>query len=198
MKTKITWFLIGFVLSWLTWSGVVSFRLRPRDYTQSWPAYLQEETQHHWIRNAKGQRLGNFRVFTPADASITAIHIQTLTADGLPGVSIEDDNEDGSLDSILVADSAYHHFSMTDKNADGVFDSHDYTTGIDENSISYSDNNMDGQYDTRFCVGRMLHVAIDSQWYDLIHKDKKPYVDINGKLTPVKAVEGVWRILEEE
>jgi len=201
MKTKITWFLIGFVLSWLT-SSVISFiRFCPRDYTRSWPETLRENTTLaglDWMRNAQGRRLGKFRVFTPADPSIASAHIQTVTTDGLPGILIRDDNKDGTLDSIFVVDSAYHQLSLTDKNADGVFDTHDYTTGIADNSVSYSDNNMDGQYDIRGGSGRTLQVAIDSRWYDLIHKDNKKYVDINGKLTQVKAVDGVWRILGEE
>jgi hypothetical protein len=56
---------------------------------------------------------------------------------------------------------------------------------------------MDGQYDMRLGPGRAIAVTIEGQWHDLIHTNKKQYVKIGEALTPVKAFDGIWRVVEE-
>jgi hypothetical protein len=80
-----------------------------------------------------------------------------------PGFLIEDENGDGSVDSILIADSAHRTFEFNDKNGDGVFDTYEYTTGFDPDSKSFRDDTMDGQDDFRLGPGRSMAVFIDSQ-----------------------------------
>ncbi len=64
MKTKIIWFIAGFVVLWLTWSVINHVRLHPRDYTQSCSESDKEITPD-WLKSAKGRKPGDSHVFTP-------------------------------------------------------------------------------------------------------------------------------------
>ena len=198
MKTKIIWFIIGFVVSWMTWAGVNYLRLHPRDYTQSWSESDKEILPYlelDWLKLAEGRKQGAFEVFTPSASSNASVVIHHPKPNCYPFVLIQDFDEDGVLDSILITDSK-HAVTVDDKDGDGFFDFHDYSIEENENSISYSDFNMDGQYDMRLNPDNTASVFIDSQWYELIAKDKERYIDINGTATKVEAVNGVWRVVE--
>ena len=167
MRTKVVWFLVGFVASWLTWAVVSAVRDRPRDYTQDWPESLRkimaEEDVVQWLRHSNGLRVGNYGVFTPAKSSDASALVQSRNANGLPAITILDDNADGKLDSVLVVDSAYHQFSFVDGNADGLFDSCEYTTGVDPDSMTFRDDDMDGQK-VRACSSTWLSQAWQADW----------------------------------
>ena len=189
VKTKIGWFLTGFVVSWLIWSAMTYSRYRPRDYTQAWDDDLAElipHTEFHWLQNARGVRVGNYRVFTPADSSNASAQLQNLTDDGLPGIHLQDENSNGTMDSLLIVDSARRHFHFADRSGNGVFDSYEYTTGIGADSKTFRDDDMDGQYDFRLGPGRAMAVFIESKWRDVVGKETGHYVDLDGKLTRIE------------
>ena len=146
MKTKMVWFLIGFVVSWMAWSVISYIRLHPRDCTQSWSDSDKETASIvcGWLKLAKGRKLGAFQVFTPSVSSNASAIIHPSKPNCFPQVLIEDFDEDGILDSILVADSK-HSISVDDKDGDGIFDSHGYAKEGGADSISYTDLSMDGQ-----------------------------------------------------
>ena len=194
MKTKMIWFTIGFIVSWLAWSIISYVRLHPRDYTLSW-SESDEMRIVDWLKLAKGRKLGAFHVFTPSVSPNASAIIHPPKPNCFPQVLIQDFNKDGKLDNILISGSAYHTVSIDDNDGDGVIDSHGYTLKGNTNSISYTDFNMDGQYDIRLNPDNTSSVFINSQWHDLIIKDKEGYIDIDGTITEVKPVDGVWRII---
>ncbi len=83
MKTKMTWFVIGFVVSWLTWSAISYVRLHPRDYTKSCPE-LDESPMHDWLKLAKGRKVGAFQIFTPSVSSNASAIIQLSKSNTFP------------------------------------------------------------------------------------------------------------------
>jgi len=189
VKANIAWFLIGFVVSWLTWSGAAFIRYRPRDYTQAWPEDLRELLPlggMDWLKNARGYRIGSCRIFTPANRSDSSVQLQSLTIDGLPGIGVQDENADGTVDRLLVVDSAHRHFSFAAGNGTGVFDSYEYTTGIGPESKTFRDDDMDGQFNFRVGPGRSMAVFIESQWRDVVGKDNKHFVELEGKLVRIE------------
>ena len=139
-----------------------------------------------WLSNAHGRTLGNYKVFTPADSLNASAMLQSLNSSGLPGITITDEDGDGTLDSILVVDSAARTFTFDDANGDGTFDTYDYATGFDPDSKSFRDDNMDGQYDFRIGPDRTIDVFIDSKWRTATLKDEMWFVEIEGKMTPVE------------
>lgn len=197
MKTKITWFIIGFVVSCLMLGSVTSYIfLLPKDYSQLC-SESDEPRILNWLKSAKGRRVGAFNVYTPSDSSNASAIIHPAKPNCFPNILIQDYDKDGKLDTIDVTDSAHHTVYIGD-NGDGVIDSHGCSLGEGTNSISYYDSNMDGQYDTRFNSVDSISVFIDSQWHDIIIKDKEKYIDIDGALTQVKLGEdGTWRIIEK-
>ena len=196
MKTKMIWFTIGFIVSWLTWSAISYVRLHPRNYTQSC-SESDEMRIVDWLRLAKGRNLGSFHVFTPSASPNASAIIHPSKSNCFPQIWIQDIDKDGKLDNILVFGSEYHTVSVDDKDEDGVIDSYGYTLKGNTDSISYTDFNMDGQYDMRLNPDNTSSIFIDSQWYSLIIKDKERYIDINGTITQVKADKNVWRIIEK-
>lgn len=193
---KATWFLGGVALSWMTWSVIGYASLRARDYTQTWPV-SDREIAPEWLSNAKGRRLGNYRLYAPADLSNVSALLFGLKADDFPQVSIVDENADGTVDGILVVDSALRYFYFTDESGNGAFDSYEYTTGIESDSKTFRDDNMDGQYDFRLGPGRAMAVFIDARWRDVVRKDNKNYVGLEDELTRVELYP-VVRIVDDE
>ncbi len=193
MKTRVIWFVVGFVASWVTWSTIAHIRLRPRDYTASWSAD-ERDVAPEWLKHAKGRRLGGVVVFTPPDDSLGCALIHPPKPNQFPQIMFQDEDANGAPDSLLVCDRLYRSFLIEDKDADGIFDSTDYSSGVATDSVSISDNNMDGVPD--FCLGpgRRLAVTIDGEWHDLVHTNKKQYVEQDGHLTEVQAVDGIWKL----
>ena len=56
---------------------------------------------------------------------------------------------------------------------------------------------MDGQYDFRLGPGRVMTVFIDSQWRDVVFKDGKSFVELEGKVTPVEVFPAVKLMTKE-
>ena len=195
---KVAWFFAGAAISWMAWTISNAVVYRAKDYTKQWPTH-DREIAPEWMSNAKGRRLGNYRWLAPADSSNASALIELYGPkfNGLPGFLIEDENGDGSVDSILISDSAHRTFEFDDKNGDGVFDTYEYTTGFDPDSKSYRDDNMDGQYDFRLGPGRVMAVFIDSQWRDVVFKDGKSFVELEGKVTPVEVFPAVKLMTKE-
>ena len=193
MKTRVVWFVLGFVLSWGVWSAVSYTRGEGQDYTQSWPDAMQEMAPE-WTKQAKGRTQGRFTVIASADSQNASAMIYPTPPNQFPGVVYEDQDSDGQVDWLLVADANHRSFSLDVAN--GRFESCTYSTGLAD-SITFQDANMDGQYDDRIGPGKERAVMIESAWRDLIVQSNDRYVDLNGMRTPLKQVDGVWMIANE-
>lgn len=193
--TRITWFFIGFIVSWMTWYAINYVRLRPRNYKVNLPEATLEvmgeleelgEPVLQWLGHAYGRKFSNYKVFTPADSLDASAVIESLNTSGLPLIIIEDEDANGTLDSITVADSTHRTFEFNDTNGDGTFDTYHYNTGFDTEWKSFRDDNMDGQYDIRFNPDHTIDVFIDSKWRTATLKDEMWFVEIEGTMTPVE------------
>ncbi len=196
MKTKIEWFVIGFAASWMVWSVVAYVRFRPRNHTQTW-SKLDQELAPEWLKQAQGRRFGAFEMYTPANSSDAAAMLLPPKPNPYPQIMITDENQDGQADSVLVCDSQLHHISVQDKDGDGIFDSHSYSTGLSGDSLTYIDNDMDGVADSRMSLSNGVAVRVGSVWYDFEHEEGKPYVVIDGDPKPVEKIDGVFRLVGE-
>jgi protein-disulfide isomerase-like protein with CxxC motif len=59
--------------------------------------FSTDEFGLQWMTNAKGLKTGYYKTFTPANSSNSSAQIQSLNANGLPGILIQDNNKDGIL-----------------------------------------------------------------------------------------------------
>ncbi len=198
MKTKVIYFLFGFVVSWLTFSIRLHENSRPRDLTTaaSWtPADREIAT---WEKSAHGRKCGKFDVFTPADFRRASALIHPPVPDHFPQVALSDPDADGKLNSVLVFDSLHRWFSIEDQDSDGVFDGYTFSTGYGEDSVSFRDYDLDGKYDLRLGQAA-LSVTIGGQWYELVaDPNGGPSVKMNGELRRVEGViGGEWKLLNE-
>lgn len=195
MRIRITWFIIGFIVSWLTVSTIAYVRSRPQDITRERPKELSAAVLEMtpWYKTAKGVRAGNFVIWTPRNSLIGAALIFP-TELKFPSVLVNDSDSNGVCDDVYIADSKLRGIYLDDKDGDGVFDSLQYTTGPRTTDFSFSDSNMDGVYDMRISSETGTAINIDGNWYNLIRKDGKQYVDIDGKTKGVQCVDRVWRL----
>ena len=190
-KTRIIWFLFGFVAASGIWSIWGYARARPQDYTQSWPSGLREVAGEHWLKRARGVDLGTFVVYVAAESSQAAalIHPKPLQ---YPQVYYVDEDANGYIDSLMAYDSSQRSINLSDEDADGSFNSFIYSTDTN----SFVDVDLDGQYDHRYGPGRQHAVFIDSQWHDVMAEGQKLYVMLNGKRTELRIDNGIWKVSE--
>ena len=161
MKSQIAYFVGGLIISWAVWSTVDHLKCRPHDLTDSVPrdalALMQEyDAVLPWFRAAYSLKLGAFKIVKPADPRNASAFVTPLD-DGYPRIYLFDNDTNGRPDSIMVQDSALHAIGVSDRDGDGKFDAHDFSTGMRSNSVSFIDGNMDGQFDLR--LGRMMNTG---------------------------------------
>jgi hypothetical protein len=190
-------FALGFAVSWALFRSIAFVQGQPRDYTQS----LQKELRDllpadEWKRNAIGRNVGRFTVIA-ATGSRASAEISPARPNQWPGVIFDDENSDGLVDSVHVADASHRTFSFDV--ADGRFKGYNYTDDLfAKDAISFRDGDMDGQFDFRVGPGRKSAVMIDSVWRDVIEEGGKRYVDLNGARTPIELVGGVLKVVREK
>jgi hypothetical protein len=197
MKSRILWFALGFVASWITWSVVNYMAYSPRDYSQTFFPEEFRDDAPEWTKDAKGRKVGQFTIIAashPKNASAWVYPTQPKW--GNPGVGYEDADSDGRVDSLLVSDAKQRTIQFVV--ADGSFQSYNYSPdAIATDSVTFYDGDMDGRFDERFGPGRRMAMMVDSQWHDIVPEaGGKGYVVINGKRVPVDYVNDMWRIVE--
>ncbi|MCX6984347.1 MAG: hypothetical protein NT118_06280 [Lentisphaerae bacterium] len=195
MKTKIIWFAVGFLVSCLVWSIIASVWTRPRDYTANWSSdekqMLSDSTS--WLKHARGIKLGQYLVFAPVSKSNASLYVYDRNKH-YPGIIISDSHMKGIASDILVGDSEYKSISLALKDGDAVFNSYSVSTGIQNNSITLSDENFDGVPDFKLGPGAEPWININSNWLKLIHQGGSRFVEIDGALKEVESKGGVWHL----
>jgi len=195
MKTKITWFAVGFVASWLTWSVISYVRLRPQDLTQSWPSDLSKisgDLVPPWLRSAVVREVGGVVVHASSNEQ-NASAVITPKSESRTQVIMTDDNVDGVMDSIIVSDCSSQSVSVNDDDGDGRFDWYSLSIDISgSNAVNFIDGNMDGQFDTRMVFGDHVDVWIEGQWRQRTSSNEKHYVELDSGTSEVVMADRVW------
>jgi len=192
MKTKITWFAVGFVVSWLTWSVVSYVRLRPLDLTQMWPSDLVAPIP--LLRSAVAREVGGVLVLASSNERNASAFIRATGAN-YPQVLMDDGNLDGIVASIMVLDGGSQLIWVKDENGDGQFDWYSVSINMsDQNSITLTDGNMDGQFDARvgFFVHRGVDVWIEGKWRQRTSSNEKHYVELDSGTSEVVMADRIW------
>ena len=198
MKTKIGWFVIGFIASWLTWSLIAFVRLHPRDLTAQWPSDLQKVSGENvaWLRSAVARNVGNFVVCASAAKSNASATISPRGKRS-PQVLMTDDDKNGCVDSIMLS-AAGQQSIFVDMGAEGRFRRYSVSTGdmLDTNSVTMMDSDMNGQFDIRMGPGRHVYVWIKSAWHERTSTNGKHHVVLDGVQSEVVDSNGTWRLRE--
>lgn len=195
VKSRLIWFAFGFIASWAVWSAISYGQRRPKDYTQSWPEEIRDLAPD-WIKHAQGRKVGHFIVIAADDTENASAMIYPSRPNHFPNVVCHDDDANGLIDGILVADAA-HRTIFLDV-TEGRLRSYTYSTGIAVDAISFEDADLDGNYDYRIGPGRHFAVMIDSEWHDVIDEDNKRYVELHGTRIPLNFVDGIWRVATKD
>ncbi|MGM0491169.1 MAG: hypothetical protein ACQESR_30955 [Planctomycetota bacterium] len=195
-KTRIVWFLLGFVCSWICWSTIAYIRTRPRDVTHAWPEELREMAPD-WMEEAKGVVVGQFALFTPADSSSANAIVYPVKSPST-GALFFDEDGDCQLDEITVTDAKQRTWSVSFNSNQREAGSFSFSSGFSRDSVTFMDGNVDGQYDTCYRFDEedpepRMSVWIDSQWHNSAFHDGEWYVTIDGSEVAVERVDGVWQ-----
>jgi len=197
MKQKFAWFIAGCITSWIAYCAVERYLLRPRDHSKTWQQTDRQLAP--WVQESLGRKIGPMLIFTPPSTTNASAVVYPAYAysDGLPGVYIQDENQDGHSESFIVADSEGHYISLDDEDSDGIFDSLTYNTGFGPDSYSLDDKNMDGVFDQKLGPGRDLFVNIRGNWHKLEFNAGQYFVTIDDKPFEVTAKNGIWYLAVE-
>ncbi len=197
LARRLVWFAIGFAVSWGIWSAISYFYTRPQDITQSWPQEIRDVVppEMEWIKEAKARKIGQFVVAVPAESQNASAMLSPQPPSHFPQVVFLDEGPDGRIDCILVMDAKRRNFSIDV--ADGMFKSFICTTRIGGESISYRDGNMDGEYDYRFVPGKAGTIMVQGEWREYVQEGDTRYVDVDGRRTALKLIDGVWQVADD-
>jgi len=192
MKTKITWFAVGFVASWLTWSVISYVRLRPQDLTTSWPSEIGGDLVPPWLRSAVVREVGGVVVHASSNEQTPSAVITPKSASRTQ-VIMTDGNVDGAMDSIIVSSCSSQSVSVNDDDGDGRFDWYSLSTDISgSNAVNFIDGNMDGQFDTRMVSGDRVDVWVEGQWRQRTSSNEKHYVELDSGTSEVVMEDRIW------
>jgi hypothetical protein len=191
VKSRLIWFAFGFIVSWAAWSAINYAQSRPKDLTKSWPVEIRDLAPD-WIKQAQGRKVGNFIVLAADHTENASAMIYPSRPNHFPSVVCHDDDTNGLIDGILLADAADRSISLDV--TEGRLQSYTYSTGSGVDATSFEDADLDGNYDYRIGPGRHFAVMIDSEWHDVIVEDNKLYVELHGTRTLLNLVDGIWRV----
>jgi len=198
MKTKIKWFVLGFLASWLTWSVISYIRLHPRDLTAKWPDDVQKVFGDNvpWLRSAVARNVGNFVVCASAEKSNASATISPR-GQPFPQVFMTDVGMSGAVDSIILT-AAGHQSISVDMDTDGRFRKYTVSTGdlFDTNSVAMVDSDMNGEFDIKIGPGRHIAVWINSAWRERVATNGQHFITLDGVMTEVVNSNGVWKVKE--
>jgi hypothetical protein len=192
MAHNFAWFVIGCFVSWLAFCALDRYAMRPRDHSKTWQQADQDSAP--WLQHSLGRKIGPVLIFTPPGESHASAVIYPAHTNGLPGIYIQDEDQDGSADEYLVADSSGVYVSLTDTDADGTFDNLTYNVGSGSNSFSVDDGNMDGIFDQKLGPGRHLYVNVKGNWHELQHDAHSSFITVDGARTQVTRGNNVWTL----
>ena len=197
MKTKITWFVIGFLASWLTWATIAFVRAQPRDYTAKCSAELKDIGFNTWLTHAVGWKYGSITMYRSGEKASAAMLAVFSEHTGLPSIYADDRESKGEPDQIMVMDRDFKSMCFSLK--DGRFTSFDYSTGIKTSSVSYHDSNCSGEWDMSigndFSLCRpSIRVRVDGVLSPYVITNNQGMIRRNGQLLAVVRTNGAWRI----
>jgi hypothetical protein len=197
MKTQIKWFIIGVVMSWLTWSVLSYCRSRPVNLTQKMPEAVKPfyEKDSTWVKSAIARHVGRFCLFAASDDKASAwLRLHDVP---FPFVIVDSKGTNRLPESITLVGNKGQSISI-DITDDGGFSKYAVSTGdlFDTNAVSVVDSDMDGQYDIRIGPGRRVDVYINSQWHQRISTNGQHFVEMNGVLKQITRTDKVWTLME--
>jgi hypothetical protein len=198
LARRLVWFAIGFIVSWIIWSAIYAVRARPQDITQTMPQELRDmvSPDEEWMKNAIVRKLGGFVIVVAADPKNASAAISPRPRSSFPNVMLCDDEADGRVDTIIVTDASWRGIFIDV--ADDQFQSFTCDTKLGEDSVMYKDGNMDGEYDYRFVPGKSSMIMVNGAWREYVQEGDTRYVDLDGRRTALKLIDGVWRITDDE
>ena len=112
------------------------------------------EEEMPWVKSAKMWHAGAFLVVIPPDNGIGDAFIVPVSRPYYPMFILKDSNSNGIPNWIQIVDSKMRSVNLVSKHQDGVWDSFIFSTGMDSNSVTLIDTNMDGTFDRRMGPSR--------------------------------------------
>lgn len=187
-------FALGFLAGAALLSGINHWRTRPQDIMANWPDDDRKKGMKMlapWVTKARSWKLGPFAVFAPSDSSYKAEAMMQPIKTRYPQINISTES-DGMEPIIGLLDSKNRMISVKYKESTGEFETYDYSTNI-VSGISFIDSNLDGQYDLRIAPRNSIAINYKSKWFPLIIKNKKKYIEVDGKLRELEMKGFEWK-----
>ena len=104
-----------------------------------------------------------------------------------------DEDSDGKIDNVIVSDltKGNLHVNVSDQ---GIT-SYDFSTGLKRDDLTFTDHNLDGEYDYRLGPGADFAIRVDCEWHKMtIEDDGRRFIDRDGQRTELEHVDGMWQV----
>jgi hypothetical protein len=151
VKTNVLWFILGFAVSSLAFATLVHLRNRRVDFTEFVPSDARSMVAESlpWTRSAHMERFGGYLAITPYDGKIGDAFVIPIAKPHFPMIMMHDSTSNALPNSIQIVDRKMRSVTLASRTEDGVWDSLVFGTGMNSNSVSLADTNMDGVFDMR-------------------------------------------------
>ncbi len=102
-----------------------------------------------WTHSAHMERVGGYLVITPPDKKRGDAFINPIAKPHFPIIMMHDATSDGLPNLIQIWDRKMQSVTLVSRGEECVWNSLSFATGIESNSVSFVDTNMDGVFDVR-------------------------------------------------
>jgi hypothetical protein len=196
MRAGITGLIVGLIFGFGI--GALTFRSEQPtiDLTQHFSPELKALIGNTWATNAILYRSGKFNIFAPADDLTGDLNVIYGDKPGVGGIFIMDRDTNGVPDYVTISDNSFRSVSVEYNSNTEYFTSVGFSTGISTSSVSYVDQNCDGQYDSAFGPGNEFQIWIEGQWFGLIKTNNLPMIRRNDQLVPVAYSNKIWHVVD--
>jgi len=192
-------FGLGFLSGVVVLSAIGYLRFRAQDITAKWPDDDNKKAMKMmapWVKEAKAGKLGAFTVFVPGNSSKTEA-IMYPSKHRFPQINISNNNDFCDGPSFSIVDAKNRVISVSYNESTGEFDSYNYSNNI-ASGTSFIDRNLDGQYDAKVGPGKSVALYFNSKWFPMTIKDKKKYLEIDGKQKEIEMKDFRWKFADSE
>ncbi len=148
-----------------------------------------------WMREAQVKTVGGFLVVTPSTPTDAVAYIVPLSRPHFPMIILDSSTSNGIPRGVQVWDGKMRSITLNLTSGDGIFRSFAYGTGIDSNSVSYIDNDMNGVYNVRLGPIGKAAVRIGDSWYPFTRTNGQRFVQTPDGLRIVTNSGGEFRFV---
>ena len=191
MKSKILWFVTGFISALAVLYSVAWYINRPFDASANLPKWQQKMMlkTSPWLQSAKSASFGSFNVLVPSDSKQNSEALFLPKEGSNPHVSL-------TTNSLELIDNNGNIISISYSPMSGEILSYDLSLFPPTGEIEHHfDNNIDGQFDLKI-IGNKISVFNNGQWAPVVFANGGRFIEVDGVMRKIQISNHKWQFIE--